>query len=439
MLHFFEGEHEETRSKLQPFTILKTMGLASGDPELVPLLAGEPGDDLPIEVRKAISDAVLKPKKGYPRPWGEATFMERYADHHNATYGTDLSPEDVFFAPGSSCAIEKALQFACEYGDQVLCPYPTYKGYINNAQLNGVHLIHVAMDEESGYIVTPQMIDKAVEIYPNLKGVTILDPSNPLATSMTNEQMHAVADRIAHHGLVAIVDEAYLGMVWEGERRDSFLTRPDVRSIVLNTFSKYWLAPSMRMGVLATQDPVFKEAMSTAALSTILGGPPFVQQGMVEAFNHVAYFDEVVAGNKPKAKLVEDMLVDIGMVGKDDTLGQKTRSTFYRYFPVGQYIARLSEQFDLRAKGIDLTSDHLVELAIKFSKVAMSGGSDYIPSALTPEQRREADAMRISYSTDQDTLKEGLKRAGNFFTRKMPELLETPDVLGWLRQNSPEI
>ncbi|MBI1301437.1 MAG: aminotransferase class I/II-fold pyridoxal phosphate-dependent enzyme [Alphaproteobacteria bacterium] len=433
MVYIIEGKLRPRRSDLEPFTILDTMGRANKDPELVRLLAGEPGDPVPEAVMDSIRrewDGVLK---GYPSPWGEATFVERYIAHANEHYGTDLKMGDVFFLPGSSLGIEKALQFACEHGDKALLPYPAYKGYVNNAQLTGARLVHAYMDEASGFIMTPEIIDEAVSAHPDLKLVFIIDPNNPNAASMTNAQMHAVMDRCAHYGLIVVADEAYLKMVREGERRDSIMVRKDVRSIVLDTTSKYWLAPWARIAVMKTQDPQFKASMKTAALSTILGGPPPIQRGLCEMFNHTAYYDAMSEANGPKADLVEKMLIAAGMVKPGDPLGKATRATFYRYVPVEAFIQHLNDRHALMAQGVDLRSDDLINLGIKFEKVAMSGGSDYIPSALPDEIRRQQDALRISYSESTPVLEEGLRRAHHFFTEGIHELLDRRDVLMDLR------
>lgn len=148
----------------------------------------------------------------------------------------------------------------CGTGDAVIVPAPYWPSYPEIASLVGADPVIVGTTADSGYLLTPDALRKALEDHPNSKLLILCNPSNPTGGVYNREQLEGLAAVLRDYPkMIVLADEIYERLVYEGECL-SFATMPGMfeRTITVNGFSKAYAMTGMRLGKL----PLWTSAIS---------------------------------------------------------------------------------------------------------------------------------------------------------------------------------
>ncbi|MCP4383699.1 MAG: aminotransferase class I/II-fold pyridoxal phosphate-dependent enzyme, partial [Hyphomicrobiales bacterium] len=150
---------------------------------IVHMEVGQPGVPAPGPVleaaRRALDDGYFR----YTEALGIRPLRERIAEHYRKTYGIDVPPSRVAVTTGSSAGFNLAFLSAFDPGDRIALATPGYPAYRNLLGALGLEVINIETSADTGYIVTPQLLDAAHADAP-LAGVLIASPANPTGTVM---------------------------------------------------------------------------------------------------------------------------------------------------------------------------------------------------------------------------------------------------------------
>jgi histidinol-phosphate aminotransferase len=177
-------------------------------------------------------------------PFGD---LNRYPDPYQRELKNKLSAiknvpaENIFIGNGSDEVIDLAYRIFCEPGiDKAVTFIPTYGMYAVSAEVNGVELIELPLDEDFQPAADQLFgadIDKAKLLF-------LCTPNNPTANSFATNKVREIIR--GFEGII-IIDEAYIDF----SEAESWLTRlaefPNL--IVMQTFSKAWGLAAARLGV----------------------------------------------------------------------------------------------------------------------------------------------------------------------------------------------
>ena len=125
-----------------------------------------------------------------------------------------VTPEQIVVAPGC-CALLHQLAFLLfEPGDSVLVPTPYYPAFDHDfLNLGRVRVVEVNCSQEPSMELTEAGLDAAFALANERespsKALLLTNPSNPLGTIYTPEQLQLAIAWTARHGLHLIVDEIY--------------------------------------------------------------------------------------------------------------------------------------------------------------------------------------------------------------------------------------
>jgi L-glutamine---4-(methylsulfanyl)-2-oxobutanoate aminotransferase len=205
---------------------------AEGGPVLLDLGRGNPDIGPPAHVVEALAQASHDPSAhGYSPIRGLVRTKQALARRYADVYGVELDPErEVALVPGTKTAIvELALALADE-GDTILLPDPYYPDYPSGAALAGAHLRHVPLDPAAGWAPDLEAAPPAVALYLNY-------PSNPCAVCAPPGAFEAAVRWAGRTGGAVIHDGAYLDLVFDGRRPESFLATPGAREVGVELWS----------------------------------------------------------------------------------------------------------------------------------------------------------------------------------------------------------
>jgi aminotransferase len=205
---------------------------AASGPPLVDLGRGNPEVGPPAHVVDALAESARRAGvHGYAPIRGLPETKEAIAARYRDVYGVELDPaREVALVPGTKTAIvELALSLADE-GGMILLPDPYYPDYPSGPALAGARLGTVPLDPDAGWAPDLEAAPAADALYLNY-------PSNPCAVCAP-EGVFADAVRWAERTGGAVVhDAAYIDLVYDGRRPQSFLATPGAREVGVEMWS----------------------------------------------------------------------------------------------------------------------------------------------------------------------------------------------------------
>ena len=205
--------------RLQPFTttIFATMSelaLATGS---VNLGQGFPDTDGPEELREVAVTAIREGRNQYPPSQGIPELREAVAAHQRDWYDIELDPgTDVLVTVGATEAIAATMLALCEPGDEVVMFEPTYDSYAACASMAGATPRLVRLHPPDWHFDPGEL---AAAVGPRTKMVLLNTPHNPTGKVFSPDELAQVAALCTAHDLLAVTDEVYEHLVFDGRTR----------------------------------------------------------------------------------------------------------------------------------------------------------------------------------------------------------------------------
>lgn len=255
----------ERLARIAPFHVMELVkqadALRAQGRDLIYLAIGEPDFTAPEIVQRAALDAMKRGDTAYTPALGLWTLREAISGFYSRAYGLSIDPRRVIVTAGASGALLLACVALVGAGDEMLMPDPSYP--CNRHFIAAVDGKPVSIP--SGPAQRFQLSAEQVRSHwgPRTRGVVIASPSNPTGTSIAFDELRAVVDEVRRHDGVAIVDEIYQGLSYDGVDprtgfpRSALELGNDVISI--NSFSKFFNMTGWRLGWLVAPDALVPE------------------------------------------------------------------------------------------------------------------------------------------------------------------------------------
>jgi aspartate/methionine/tyrosine aminotransferase len=235
--------------EIAPFYVMEMIRaaedrLAAGG-DVLHLEVGQPSSGAPAAVAEAAVAALTGGDPlGYTEAKGWRPLRERLSGHYDERYGTAVDPGRLVATVGSSGGFVLAFLAAFDPGARVVVSEPGYPCYRNTLQALGRVPVGVPVGPETGYNLTPDLLDAARAGGP-VDGVVVASPANPTGTILRPDDLAAVAAWCRRNGARLVSDEIYHGLSYGPPTTCALTLDPD--AIVVNSFSKYWSMTGWRL------------------------------------------------------------------------------------------------------------------------------------------------------------------------------------------------
>ncbi len=263
-------------SRLQGFgtTIFAEMSALALRTGAVNLGQGFPDTDGPPEIAQAAIDAIRAGHNQYPPGIGISALREAIATHQRRWYGIELDPDtEVLVTAGATEAIAASLLALCEVGDEVVTFEPYYDSYAACTAMAGAQRQVVTLHPPD-YHFDPEALRAAIT--PRTRILLLNSPHNPTGKVFTREELAVVATLCCEHDLIAVTDEVYEHLVFEGEHLP-LATFPGMRdrTVTISSGGKTFSFTGWKIG-WACASPALLGAVRTAKqFLTYVNGAPF--------------------------------------------------------------------------------------------------------------------------------------------------------------------
>jgi aminotransferase len=216
--------------------------------DAINLAQGFPDFAAPVDLKQAAIAAIEADHNQYSITWGAKPFRDAIAAKYARTYGLEIDPErEITVCCGATEGMVASLLAVANPGDEVIIFEPFYENYHPDTLLCGAERKLVALRPPDWHF-DPEELRRAFS--PRTKAIVINTPHNPTGKVFTREELTFIASLCQEFDALAITDEIYEHIVYDGHRHVPIVTLPGMRdrTILLNSLSKTFAATGWRVG-----------------------------------------------------------------------------------------------------------------------------------------------------------------------------------------------
>ncbi len=275
---------ERLTERLRGFgtTIFAEMSALAVATDAINLGQGFPDTDGPVEIADAAIAAIRAGHNQYPPGLGIPELRQAVARHQEHWYGLRFDPDtEVLVTAGATEAIAAALLALCGPGDEVVTFEPYYDSYA----------ACIAMAGATRRVVTLRTPDYSFDaaalraaITPATKVLLLNSPHNPTGKVFDRSELELIAALCVEHDLVAITDEVYEHLTYDGIEHLPLATMPGMRdrTVTISSAGKTYSYTGWKIGWVCGEPELVAAVRTAKQFLTYVNGAPF-QHAMVTA------------------------------------------------------------------------------------------------------------------------------------------------------------
>ena len=298
-------------------TIFAEMSALALETGAINLGQGFPDTDGPREVLDAAIESINGGLNQYPPLPGLPVLRQAIADHQRRFYGIDLDPDtEIVVTAGATEALAGALLGMLDAGDEVIVFEPMYDSYRAGIALADAVAVPVllAPDESGSYVFDPAELRAAVS--PRTKLVLLNTPHNPTGKVFTRDELQMVADVVQEHDLVAVTDEVYEHLAFDGRTHVPLSTLDGMaeRTLTISSGGKTFHTTGWKIGWMSGPAPLVAAARTAKQFLTFVNGGPFQPAMAVGLGLPDIYFAGLRAGLQATRDRLVEALDAVGFI-----------------------------------------------------------------------------------------------------------------------------
>jgi N-succinyldiaminopimelate aminotransferase len=259
-------------------TIFEAMSARARETGAINLGQGFADGRGPEAVLQAAADAVLEKSNQYPPMAGIAELRQAVADHYARHQGLNLTAEEVIVTSGATEALAAAILAVVEPGDEVICFQPLYDAYVPLIQRAGGVAKLVGL-QPPHWRIDPGALKAALT--PRTRAILLNNPLNPAATMSSAEELAMLASFCVEHDLIAICDEVWEHVTFDGARHLPLIGFPGMRhrTIKIGSAGKIFALTGWKVGWMCATPEIARVCAKAHQFLTFTT-PPNLQWGV---------------------------------------------------------------------------------------------------------------------------------------------------------------
>ncbi len=293
MLHTIDSPFVSQRAQLFPESVIRSMSQVAARHGAINLGQGFPDFDPPREVMEAAKKAIDDGYNQYAVTWGAPPLREAISRKLADFNKIDTDPNrNIVVTCGATEAMMASLLATINPGDKVVIFEPFYENFGPDAVVSGAQPLYVPLhppefqpDEES--------LKAAFAQKP--KAVLVNTPGNPTGRIFTDDTLQLIADLCAEHGVLAVTDEIYEHMVYDGKHHTSIAAIGDMheQTITICGFSKTYSVTGWRLAYTAAPAPITDAIKRVHDFLTVGAAHPMQIAGVTALNLPSSYYTEL--------------------------------------------------------------------------------------------------------------------------------------------------
>ena len=369
-----------------PTTVFEEISSLARQHGAVNLGQGFPDGDGPEDVRACAAEALMHGSNQYPPLLGTPELRRAGAAHYRRVQGLELSTDEVLVTFGATEALSCAIFALVAAGDEVVLIQPMYDTYLPLVRQAGGQPRFVRL-EPPHWRLEEEALEAAIT--PATRVLVLNNPLNPAARVFSEEELAMVARVCVRHDLIAVCDEVWEHVVFDGRAHRPLMAVEGMRerTVKIGSAGKIFSMTGWKVGFACAAPPLLR-VLAKAHQVLAFTVAPNLQAGVAYGLGKAdAYF----AGLRG------------GFERSRDRLAAALRAQGFAVLPSeGAYFLCV----DLQASGVEARDADFCRAAVAEAGVAAIPVSAFYAEA--PVDR----VVRLCFAKADATLDEGARRLG---------------------------
>lgn len=305
---------DRTAVRTHSFTesVIREMTRVAREHDAVNLAQGFPDFPAPDLLKEAACAAIRGDVNQYAITWGAPSLRHALARKYREHYGMEVDTEtEITITCGGTEAMASVMLALVDPGEEVIVMEPFYENYGPDAVLCEARPVFVRL-EAPEYRLEKAMLEEAVSS--KTRAIVVNTPNNPTGRVFSREEMQAIADVCIEHDILAITDEIYEHIYYEGEHVPlATFEGMRERTITISGLSKTFSVTGWRVGTIIAP-PALSHAIRKIHDFLTVGAPAPLQEACAVGLNELPaeYYTDMVTKYKERGEILVSALQDAG-------------------------------------------------------------------------------------------------------------------------------
>jgi aspartate/methionine/tyrosine aminotransferase len=278
----------------------------------VNLAQGFPDFACPPELKQAACAAIEGDINQYAITWGATDFRAAISAKTGRFYPDwQVDPDtQITVTCGATEGMIAAMLALLNPGDEVIIFEPFYENYGPDAVLSGAVPRYVTLHEPD-WRFEPDELRAAFG--PRTRAIVVNNPHNPTGKVFRRGELEAIAELCIAHDAIAITDEIYEHIVYEGDYLP-LATLPGMaeRTVAVNSLSKTYSVTGWRVGWVIAPPALTGAIRKVHDFLTVGAAAPLQAAGVAAMNLPDAYYEELADGYRERRDLLVGTLETAG-------------------------------------------------------------------------------------------------------------------------------
>ncbi len=293
-------------------SVIRGMSVEARKYGAVNLAQGMPDFPAPQAFKDAACRAIQNDINQYAITWGAKSLREALAEHAGWHLGLQVDPEtEITVTCGSTEAMLVALLATINPGDEVIISEPFYENYLPDLILAGATPRLVTIRPPDWRFAPDEL---AAAFNDRTKAIILCNPSNPTGHVFSREELEHVASLCRRWDVIAITDEIYEHIVYDGRPHVCLASLDGMRerTVVVGGMSKTYSVTGWRVGTILGPPALTRAFRQVHDFVSIGAAAPLQEAGAVAYRLPRSYYENLAAGYQARRDRLCNALLDVG-------------------------------------------------------------------------------------------------------------------------------
>lgn len=372
-----------------PESMIREMTRLASVNGAINMAQGYPDFSAPSALKGAAARAVREDYNQYEVTWGSPELRRAIAEKACRFNGIAATGEEnVTVTCGATEAMAATMLALTDSSNAVIIPEPFYECYVPSAIISGARVRHTRL-REPGFSFDEEELKRAFGHRDGIrpKAIIVNTPNNPTGRVFSKSELGLLADLCADYHVLAIADEIYERIVYDGEKHLSLATVGDMAdsTVTISGLSKTYSVTGWRIGYTVAEKGLTDAIRKVHDFLTVCAPSPLQRAALAAYTMDESYYSSLRESYEHK---------------RDYLVGSLQAMGFECLKPQGAYY--VLADFGELWKGDDESFARYM--------VADNGVATVPASSFFSSRRFGSKAVRLAFPKEDETLREAVER-----------------------------